>query len=188
MRPGDAVLDVGSGRGAFTRALARAGAAPVGADVAEAALALARAEAPALEWVLVPPDGPLPLEDGRFDVVWAGEVLEHVADTATLLSEVRRVLASGGTLVLSTPDHPLARRAAVALLPGAFERHFDPRGEHLRFYTRRGLRALLADFGFEDVRVRGLGGLPPARATILVAATRAGLNVRGRPARPASRR
>ena len=50
----------------------------VGADVAEAAIARARARHPELEFVLVPIDGPLPFADGAFDVVWASEVIDLV--------------------------------------------------------------------------------------------------------------
>ncbi len=112
------------------------------------------------------------MEDASFDAVWAGEVIEHVLDTAAWLSELRRVLRSGGRLLLSTPDHGPLRRLVLAVLPGAFERHFDPRGDHLRFYTSRSIAHLLAQFGFHEIRVRGVGGIPGARATLLVSATR----------------
>jgi ubiquinone/menaquinone biosynthesis C-methylase UbiE len=156
VRPGDRVLDLGCGEGDFTAVLANAGAHPVGADVAERALERARRRHPELRFELVPPHGPLPWDDGAFDVVWASEVLEHVADTARWLSEVRRVLAPGGRLLVTTPDHGLARRLRLAL--HGFEAHFDPRSDHLRFYTRRSLRALLEDFGFGDVRIERAGG------------------------------
>ena len=42
-------------------------------------------------------------QDGRFDVVLLLEVLEHVADPARAISEIRRVLRPGGTLIGSTP-------------------------------------------------------------------------------------
>ena len=48
----------------------------------------------------------------------------------------------------------------------------DPRSDHLRFYSRRTLTRLLADFGFEQISVRGAGGLPGARRHLLAVATR----------------
>ena len=42
-------------------------------------------------------------------------------------------------------------------MPGAFAAHFDPLADHLRFYTPRTLRALLEDFGFEQLAVRAAG-------------------------------
>ena len=79
--------------------MARAGAQAIGVDVAEAALRRARSRHPGVEFLLVPLDGPLPFEDGSFDLVWASEVIEHVSDTARWLSEVRRVLAPAGRLL-----------------------------------------------------------------------------------------
>ena len=128
------------------------------ADVAEEPLR--RATRLGLETRLLEPDGPWPLEDASFDAVWAGEVIEHVLDTAAWLSELRRVLRSGGRLLLSTPDHGPCGASPWPLLPGAFERHFDPRSDHLRFYTSRSIAHLLAEFGFEAIRVRGSEGSP----------------------------
>jgi 2-polyprenyl-6-hydroxyphenyl methylase/3-demethylubiquinone-9 3-methyltransferase len=167
------VLDVGCGEGWFTAALGRAGRTAVGVDVAREPLRRAHTREPELDLRLVPVEGPWPLEDASFDAVWAGEVLEHVADTAAWLSQLRRVLRPGGALVLSTPAHGPLTRLRVGLSGRAFARHFDPRSDHLRFYTRGSLAALLADFRFELLAVRGLGGVPGARVTLLAAARRA---------------
>jgi 2-polyprenyl-6-hydroxyphenyl methylase/3-demethylubiquinone-9 3-methyltransferase len=150
---GDRVLDVGCGEGAFAGELARAGAQVVGLDVAEEPLRRGRARERSLDLRLAEPAGPWAFPDASFDVVWAGEVIEHVADTAAWMSELRRVLRSGGLLLLSTPAHERAVRWRLALSERAFALHFDPRSDHLRFYSRRSLTALLCDFGFESVSV-----------------------------------
>jgi 2-polyprenyl-3-methyl-5-hydroxy-6-metoxy-1,4-benzoquinol methylase len=172
VRPGEHVLDVGCGEGLFAAELARAGARVVAIDVAEEPLRRARTRHPELDLRLVEGEGSWPLPDASFDVVWAGEVIEHVADTARWLSEVRRVVRPGGTLLLSTPAHEVLTRLRLALSGRAFERHFEPRGEHLRFYTRAGLTRLLTDFGFEGIDVRASGGLPGARRLLLGCAVR----------------
>ena len=160
-------LDLGCGAGHFTALLASAGADVVGADVAAAALARARAAHPALTFSLVPVDGPLPFADCTFSLVWASEVIEHVADTARWLSEVRRVLAPRGRLLLTTPAHG---RLAMAL--HGVERYSEPVGDHLHLYTRRSLRELLSDFGFSELQIRSRGGLPPLRRMLLASAVR----------------
>jgi 2-polyprenyl-3-methyl-5-hydroxy-6-metoxy-1,4-benzoquinol methylase len=166
------LLDIGCGDGRVALELKRAGLSVLCADVAQEPLR--RAQGRGLETRLLEPAGPWPFADASFDAVWAGEVIEHVLDTDAWLSELRRVLRSGGRLLLSTPDHGPLWRLALALLPGAFERHFDPRGDHLRFYTSRSIADLLAHFGFDEIRARGVGGIPGARATLFVSATRRG--------------
>jgi SAM-dependent methyltransferase len=167
LRAGDHVLDLGSGDGSFTVLIADAGAEAVGAEVAQAAVSRARGRHPELDFRLVPIEGPLPFEDASFDVAWASEVIEHVADTARWLSEVRRVLKPGGRLLLTTPSHGRLRLALEGI-----ERLAPPLGDHLHLYNARGLRSLLQEFGFEDVRVRAAGGLPGLRRALLARAVR----------------
>lgn len=164
---GASVLDLGCGTGDLGAAMMAAGARVVAVDVAEAALRRARARHPELELALAPIDGPLPLQDGAFDVVWASEVIEHVADTARWLSEVRRVLAPGGRLLLTTPSHGRLR-----LLVDGIERHSDPLGDHLHLYTARSLRTLLDEFDFAEVGIRRAGGPPLLRRLLLASARR----------------
>lgn len=167
VRPGERALDLGCGEGDFTAILAGAGARAVGVDVAEAALDRARRRHPELQFELAAIDGPLPLPDASFDLVWASEVIEHVADTARWLSEARRVLAPGGRLLITTPSHGRLR----ILLRGV-ERFSEPLGDHLHLYTRRSLRGLLEEFGFGEVRVQTAGGPPLARRLLVARAVR----------------
>ena len=166
------VLDVGCGEARFTAELVHAGFSVVGVDVAQEPLRRARARHPELDLRAVALEGPWPLADASFDVVWAGETIEHVADTAGWLSEVRRVLRPRGSLLLSTPAHGRLALLGLALSQRAFDAHFDPRADHLRFYTPRTLRRLLEDFAFEDIEVRGAGGPPGARRVLLASARR----------------
>ena len=164
---GERVLDIGCGAGQFCAALDAAGARVTGVDVARAAIDRARASHPCLDFRAIAADRPLPFEDNSYEVVWAGEVIEHVADTATWLSEVRRVLAPRGRLLLSTPSHG---RLLVAVR--GIEHFSQPLGDHLHLYTRRSLKRLLGEFGFGEVDVRTAGGLPLMRRLLLARAVR----------------
>jgi 2-polyprenyl-6-hydroxyphenyl methylase/3-demethylubiquinone-9 3-methyltransferase len=169
-RPGERVLDLGCGAGRFVRALAEAGADPVGVELAEAALERARGNAPGADLRLVDASGALPLEHRSIDLVWCSEVLEHVADVAGLLVEVRRVLRPGGRLLATVPFHGRAQGALIALT--RFEAHFDPLGQHLRFFTRRSLETTLEATQFEAIDVSPWGGPPLLRRSLVARAVR----------------
>ncbi|MEO8689629.1 MAG: class I SAM-dependent methyltransferase [Solirubrobacteraceae bacterium] len=172
-RPGERVLDLGCGAGRFIAALQDAGADPVGVEIAEAALERARRNVPGAELHTLAADGAIPVQDASVDLVWCSEVLEHVPDTAGLLSEARRVLRTGGRLLVTTPSHDLPRRALIALT--RFEDHVDPLGQHVRFYSRRSLVRVLETFAFEDVHISSIGGLPGLRETLVARARKARL-------------
>jgi SAM-dependent methyltransferase len=151
-RAGDA-LDLGCGDGALTVALAAERL--TAADVSRVALDRTRGRLdPDDRLVELEPDAPLPFGDGEFDLVLCTETIEHVRDVQLFLSEIRRVLRPGGTLALTTP----------ANLPVGPRPH--PLSPHLRFFTRRSLRSLLGELGF-DVR-----SLERRAGTLLVRASR----------------
>ena len=172
VRPGATVLDLGCGAGEFSSALTRRGADVIAVDVAAAALRRARDRVPGLDVRLWRAGEPLPVQDNAVDVVWAGEVIEHVADVAPWLSEVRRVLRPRGTLLLTTPHHGPATMLALALSPRRFQRHFDPRNDHLHFFSPVTLGRLLDDLGFHVAEVTPAGGRIGMRTTILARAVR----------------
>ena len=153
-------LDLGCGDGRLTAVLAAHEL--VAADVSRVALERARRRVPHARVVELDPDMPLPLEDGHFELVLCAETLEHVRDVALLLSEARRVLRPGGELAITTPAH--SRSTALASLVLGFGRRFDPLSPHLRFLTRRSLKRLLDEMGFELVSLRRRSGTLLARA------------------------
>jgi ubiquinone/menaquinone biosynthesis C-methylase UbiE len=163
LEPPASVLDVGCGSGWFAQALLAAGFEVTAVDVAAEAIRRARVRAPQARFALAG-EGRLPFEDGSFGAAWLGEVIEHVQDGIGMLEETARVLAPGGRLVATTPDHPRLLRLRLGLSARSFERHFDPRSDHVRFFTARTLRYLLEVCGFVEVSVRARDGLLEASA------------------------
>jgi SAM-dependent methyltransferase len=143
-------LDLGCGDGRLTSELRAAEL--TAADVSAVALERARRRLPDATLVELEPDAPLPLPDSSFDLVLCAETLEHVRDVQLLLSEARRVLRPGGHLAATTPEH--GRLTGLDVLVRGFERRFDPLSPHLRFFTRRSLRGLLEQLGFDLVTLR----------------------------------
>jgi SAM-dependent methyltransferase len=152
--PARRALDIGCGDGRLTSEL-RAGELTA-ADVSRVALERARARLPGAALVTLAPDARLPFEDSSFDLALAAETLEHVRDVQGLLSELRRVLAPGGTLAVTTPAH--GRLTGLDVLARGFERRFPPLSPHLRFFTPRSLRELLDDLGFDVLSLKRRSG------------------------------
>ena len=133
LRPGTA-LDIGAAGGGNTRVVRRAGwsvsALEYGADGAEVAaergLSVVRGDATAL-----------PVSDDSLDLVVAFDVLEHIVDHDTAVSEVRRALRPGGMFLIAVPADPRL-----------WSDH-DVAVDHVRRYTRDTLRAVLERNGFE---------------------------------------
>jgi 2-polyprenyl-3-methyl-5-hydroxy-6-metoxy-1,4-benzoquinol methylase len=163
LQPRSRVIDVGCGAGWFSEALAGAGFSVVGVEVAQEPVRRARARVADVEFLVVA-EGELPFAAGSFDGAWLGEVLEHVQDGLGLLSEVARVIGPGGRLAVSTPDHGWRRRLWLGVSRRAFEAHFEPRSDHVRFFTRHSLVVLLEAGGFEHVHVRRVRGVLLASA------------------------
>jgi SAM-dependent methyltransferase len=146
------------------------GAEAVGVELAEAAAERARQNVAGADVRLVEPDGSLPLGHGEIDLVWCSEVLEHVPDAEAMLYEVRRVLRPEGRLLLTVPFHGRLQAALIGLT--RFDAHFDPQGQHVRFFTARSLRRILDATGFAPVDVRARGGVPPLRRMLVARASR----------------
>lgn len=101
----------------------------------------------------------LNVDSETLDVVWAGEIIEHIPNTANAISEMHRVLKKGGLLVLTTPFHGLVKNIGIALF--AWDRHFDPLFPHYKFFTASSLARVLDHFGFNVRRRRCIGRFYP---------------------------
>ena len=141
---GKRVLDLGCRYGALTKAYVD-GNEVVGVDVDRLALDEAAELGIETRWADV--EQGVPFEDEAFDVVVAGELLEHVREPAALVTEVRRVLRPGGTFVGSVPNG-FRLKNRLRFLAGRWP-ETDP--THLHLFSPDDLRALLA--GFEDPRL-----------------------------------
>ncbi len=126
LRADAAVLDVGSGPGTITVGLARRAGRVVGLDMSaemvEASRALATCEGVANVTFEVGSAYELPFDDGSVDVVYAHQVLQHLADPIRALREFRRVLRPGGLVAVRDSDYATMLHAPVE---PAIERWLD---------------------------------------------------------------
>jgi SAM-dependent methyltransferase len=155
------ILDVGCGLGMYVQAFRRFSQDVHGVDIDEERVAQASRELPNIR---VAAAESLPFAAGRFDVVLSHEVIEHVDDDRLALAEAVRVLRSpgaragrpGGRLVVFAPNrfyffethgaywrgqYHFGNIPLVNYLPDRWRARLCP---HVRAYTPRGLRQLLA--------------------------------------------
>jgi ubiquinone/menaquinone biosynthesis C-methylase UbiE len=164
------VADIGCGPGASSAIWARPGHLVVGIDINSALVELAASrakEAKIPPRFLVGSADHLPLRDGTFDVCLAPELLEHVPDWRSCLSEIARVLKPGGVAYLSTtntlcPQQHEFNLPLYSWYPARLKRHFEtlamtsrpdlanyatyPAVNWFNFYT---LRSVLRGYGFD---------------------------------------
>jgi 2-polyprenyl-6-hydroxyphenyl methylase/3-demethylubiquinone-9 3-methyltransferase len=152
-RAGASLLDVACGGGLLAPHLAGLGYRHVGIDVSQTATGVAREHGVEV----VRGDAlRLPFPDGGFDVVVAGEVLEHVVDHEQAVAEACRVLRIGGTLVIDTIAATwwgrfLSVTVGERIPAGPPRRLHDP----ALFVDRDGLRGAAARHGV-PLRLNGL--------------------------------
>lgn len=144
------VLDVGCGFGGYGRALLAAGYDWLGVEVKPSdCVELARLGLPHQQV-----DGKnLPFADATFDTTICVEVLEHVAEPAPFLAEIRRVTQR--RFLVSVPN--------LELIPYLHRYAVVPwhmlEGDHKNFFTRRSLRVLLSGY-FRNVEVVTYAPIP----------------------------
>lgn len=160
--PGKKILDVGCTDGFLSRFFKDMGLYAIGVDASASAIETAKSVCDEA-YVAEMGSQPLPIPDGTLDLVWAGEVIEHVFDTEFFVEDLRRVLAPGGKLILSTPNlaawlnrislllgqQPFFTEVGVrASNSGSFLRKVSQPAGHIRNFTPSSLRHLLTGCGF----------------------------------------
>lgn len=140
------VLEIGCNTGYGTRLLGNVCRQIVGVDLSMSALKVAREKYSGANVDYLRIDGlKLPFADGEFELIISFQVIEHISNYDSYLSELKRVLAPDGMAVFTTPN------AQVRLDPG-----MKPWNEfHVREFTAAELSQLLQDW-FPQVEIQGL--------------------------------
>ena len=143
------LLEIGCGPGLFLAEARRLGVATaIGVDLNPWAIAAARARGIDARLGTIEA---IPATT-RFDAIVMLDVLEHVREPLPFLAAVRARLRPDGRLLLMTPNI----RSLLARLSG--RRWVSLKiPEHVRYYSPRGIRAVLGAAGFEVQALRGAG-------------------------------
>lgn len=129
LEPGDRVVDIGCGNGAYHALMARSGARVIALDASQGMLRVTRERALEQSLAVSLAGGQaeqLPIASASCQAVAANHMLYHVTDQLGALREMRRVLAPGGRVVLSTNAASFGRQlwelheeaaSAIGLVP-----------------------------------------------------------------------
>lgn len=104
----------------------------IGADLGKNANAL----------IQLKPEGEIPLENGKIDLVLSTQVLEHVDNPHLYLTEAARILKDDGRLIITTH--------------GYWMYHPDP--QDFWRWTSTGLKKIITEAGFEIIDFTGIIG------------------------------
>lgn len=165
------VLDYGCGNGALCRVLKQHGIAEiVGMDPSESGIQQAAQGGPGIRFLNHSVYDPLPAEfHGSFDLIISTEVVEHLYAPRALPRRFLEGLKPGGTVLVTTPYHGYLKNLAIALLNKWDSHHsvFWDHG-HIKFWSRKTLRQIFEDAGFEYAGFQGLGRCPWLWMTMLM--------------------
>ena len=174
------ILDIGCGDGSFVVKFKKY-CEVFGVDISSRAIKIAK-EAGVNAYKANVSCEKLPFEDGYFDVVYMGDVIEHLVNPDLAINEAARVIKSNGFLVLSTPNlaswlnrlllllgmQPLFSEVSTVRSFGRLGRPSSFPVGHLRLFTHEALKEFLTYYRFKIVNVVGAPceGLPTVLSKI----------------------
>ncbi|MEP3049350.1 MAG: class I SAM-dependent methyltransferase [Roseibium sp.] len=97
------------------------------------------------------------VSDGSLDTAVSFHVLEHLPDPLPILSDIRRVLKPGGTVIIEVPH---ANDFLLSQVQNDAFKSFTLWSQHLVLHTRDSLKRLLQAAGFEGIVIEGVQRYP----------------------------
>lgn len=110
----------------------------------------------------------IPFEDSFFDIVYAGEILEHIYDTDELISEINRILKLNGVAIITVPNIACWYNRIFLIFgfspswidSGSRTFYGNPFGSicgHVKAFTKRSICQLISNHNFVIEKVVGAG-------------------------------
>ncbi len=169
---GQRVLDLGCGGGILTEGLAKRGAIATGIDMADEAIAVAKAHAERaqlkIDYQVITAEEHATDHQAHYDVITSLELLEHVPSPSSIIEAAAAMLKPGGGLFLSTINRTLKARTLV-VYAAEYLLRVVPKGTHDpdRFITPLELYELCELHGLEVKAISGMSYNPFTRIATL---------------------
>ncbi len=167
------ILDIGSGNGSLSHFIAMNGYEVVGIEESESGVKFASHSFPNCRFmqgsIYNPPDTEL---EGKFDVVIATEVIEHLFFPKQLVKNAKKFLKPQGRLILTTPYHGYLKNLLLAV-SGQMDKHFTTLwdGGHIKFFSRATMEVLLKSENYTDINFKFAGRYPYLWKSMLCSST-----------------
>lgn len=129
VRASDSVLDVGCGPGRYFTYLGYSHVTLHGVEISESAVNICKQQYPLAAVIQHNINNGLPYVSDAFNIVYMGEVLEHVDNPQQVVNEGKRILKPGGLLVVNVP----------------FE-NMIPCPEHVWYFSELDIRRMVSTF------------------------------------------
>ena len=143
LRPEDRILEIGCGIGTIVNELSSKGNDIVGIDISGEAIEYGRKKYGDIRLETQAAET-LPYEDESFEVVLSFDLFEHIAAIDKHISEVRRVLRSGGYYLFQTPN-----KCSNIIYETLWTKSLQWRRYHPSLHSPGQLRRRMARHGFE---------------------------------------
>lgn len=148
------VLDLGCGTGVITALLDKTGYRVVGADIS--AIAINALKDQGIYGFVHDIKNNFPVDNGKYDVVWASDLLELVPDIFLFLSEVHRITKPGGLFIFTVPNMTWWLFRVKNVLGYSSGDLMPP--SHCRFWSPKSVKSF---FNNKYFGIRFLGGVAP---------------------------
>lgn len=150
VRTGMQVLDVGSGGGWLTNRLQSHGIDVISIDLSHKNLERVKRENNSTG--IMASAGNIPLSDESVDAVFASEVIEHLNDPHSAITEFFRIVKSGGRVVITTPyNEEIKQHLCIHC------NRLTPSNAHLHSFDENSLTKLFSTAGATEIYYRRIG-------------------------------
>jgi len=93
----------------------------------------------------------LPFKDDTFDTVIFSNIIEHVPRCDSILSEINRILRTGGTLIVATPDYGKLTWRIIERIYDIMKLRGGYKQKHITRYDLQSLNKILKNNGLQIV-------------------------------------
>jgi len=162
-------LDIGCGSGEIMEALNSYGVTTKGIDFSKEAIQVCQSKKLSAQQGDL--DSGIEFDDNIFDLVWAGDVLEHVFDPMFLLKEIRRVLKKDGYLFFSIPNDLHIAKRFQTLFGESYQHSAYKKSEaykHHTFFSLNLLKFFFVKSNFSIIDLNRIIRFPKIKKRIFV--------------------